>query len=385
MTGPLVVEVYKGVEVEVFTLLLFALVVLIGLPVLVYWLYQSLDPLKPDQKIFIFNLGGTYHKTVIGRSYERLNRDRIALKGGNPRLALQLFGMEFAFAPWPFKLGYRATSTQFEVPVHASQMYTDAKQTDVPRVRMEGDGTLQFRLSDNPEYLAGVFPLFDQSWASIIKKGNRDLTRMTCLEDKRVSISGEEVTHEHKVQQVALIFHAVLNKAMQDAMREAATHFTFSTLGSTTDDIIREREKYEKMVRALVVKDDGSVFREARLFDDKGNPAESLLVGDLVIENIQLQAAQETDSEAIKAIDAVFIGKQKGEAQLLVEKLTRIGQADGIKALSTALGLDDTQAAYMLDVLRSSGKEVNLTQLGLNEGAIESLKRILQGTRATRP
>ena len=239
--------------------------VVLWAPILIYWLYQSLYRLKPDQKIFFYNLGGTYHRTVIGRTYEKLNRTRIAQKGGKPELALQLFGIEFAFAPWPFILGYRVTSTQFEVPIHASQMYTDASRKDVPRVRMEGDATLQFRLSDNPEHLAGVFELIDQSLASIFVKEKRDLTKMTCLRDKRMSPTGEETTHEHNVQRVALIFHAVLNKPMQEAMREAATHFTFSTLAST-DDIIRERDRYEKMVKALVVKDDGSVFLEAKLF-----------------------------------------------------------------------------------------------------------------------
>jgi hypothetical protein len=363
---------------------LLLLAVFLWLAIGLYLLYQSLYLLKPDQKIIFYNLGGTYLKTVVGSTYYVTETERIAKKGGRVETALRVFRMELVFALWPFALGYRLTSTQFEVPIHASQMYTDANHRVLPRVRMEGDATLQFRLSDNPTHLALVFPLFDQGLGSIMGKQKRDLTRRACLKDLGLSPSGEQVYHEHHVQRVALIFHSVLNKPMQEAMREAATYFTFST-SEGEQDIIRQRAAFEIKVKELVVADSGNVFREGRLFDEHGNPDASLLVGDMIVESLQLQAARESDSPAIKAIDRVFVGRQEGKAQEVIEMLTRAGQAEGIKVLTEALKLKDTQAAYLLDVLRQSGKEVNLTQLGLSEDAIGALKRLLQGNSAGTP
>jgi hypothetical protein len=59
-----------------------------------------------------------------------------------------------------------------------------------------------------------------------------------------------------------------------------------------------------------------------------------------------------------------------------------MGQAEGIEALVKVMKLDQGQAAMLLDVLRQSGKEVNLTQFGLNENAIDALRRVLQGNGA---
>jgi hypothetical protein len=274
----------------VFLILLWVLAIGLFGGLVAYVLYQSVYILGSNQKIFFYSLGGSYLRTVVSSTYFNTERGRIQQKGGNVKVASNI-GAEIAFGLWPLVLGYRVTTTQFEVPIHASQMYTRADHKTLPRVRMEGDATLQFRLSDNPTYLGLAFPLFDQGVGSIMHKEKRDLTHQACLKDTITSSGGERIIHEHNVQRVALIFHSVLNKPMQEAMREAASYWTFST-SEGEDDIIRNRERFEKNVRSLVVADEGSVFREARLFDDNGNPSTSLLVGDLIVENLQLQPAR---------------------------------------------------------------------------------------------
>jgi hypothetical protein len=357
----------------------------IWLPVFAFWCYQSFYLVKPDQLLFFYRLGA-YHRTVVSSTYYAEQQEQIANKGNTDRVDVgaNFFGIEFAFGPWPFVLGYRLTSTQFEVPVHASQMYTDPNHPTLPRIRMEGDGTFQFRLSVNPIYLGMNFPLFDQSLSSIMRKSMRDLTQMTCLRDRGVSLSGEEVSHEHRVQRVALIFHSVINKPVQEAMRVVATRFTFSTQGGERD-IVQNSRSFERRVKRFVVRQPGSVFRQGHLYDENANEAESLLVGDMIVENIQPQAARPTDSPAILAIDRAFIGMQEAKAQQAMERLTRAGQAEGIRNVADTLNLTDLQAAYLLDVLRQSGKEVNLTQLGLSENAVEALTRVIQSTRGGTP
>jgi len=343
--------------------------VLIVAPLVVY---QSFYKVGTNEKI-VFYFWGSYQYTVVNDTY--WNRVWMANEN-NAQAKVDDHGTVkrgkwkggWAFGLWPIYLGYRVPTDQFDVPIHASQSYTSSENDDLPRVRVEIDATLQFRLSDNPIYLGMVFPLFEQNTIEdYLSKKKRDLTNSEVL----VQDNGG-TGRTHKVKRIAMLFYNVINRPMLEAIRTAATGFTFSTVpapgGGAANDIVRERVAFETRVKEILAEDDDTIFRQAKLLNDGATPAESLLVCNYIGENVQLQPTSENDSEAIKAIDYSFIGQQEGRRQQALEKLRRVGEAQGIEQLATQLGLDtERQKAFLMDVLRTREGNINLTSVDLSE------------------
>ena len=343
-------------------------------------IYQSLYMLRANEKIVFYRFG-QYERTVLGRSYwdESWGGDQnISNRAKVPdqdTVKLAFWKGSWAFGLWPLYLGYRVPTDQFEVPIHASMMYTDSSNTQYPRVRVEGDATLQIRLSENPVHLGIVFSLFKQDLNYYLSKSARDLTNHEVLI--------QENGVEESVKRIAARFFRVVNKPMKEAMREAATFFTFSVFPAAGDvvnnDIIRERGLFERKVRKALTEDDDTIFIQGKLLrripgptpdDDTFETGDSLLVCNIVVEKIQLQPASPDDAEASRAIDLSFIGHQEGLKQQAIERLRRIGEAEGIEALADKLGLtDDKQKAFLMDVIRSKAGEIKLSAINVKDAA----------------
>lgn len=343
-------------------------------------IYQSLYMLRANEKIVFYRFG-QYMRTVLGRSYwdESWAGDQnISNRSKVPdpdTVKLAIWKGSWAFGLWPFNLGYRVPTDQFEVPIHASMMYTDSSNRQYPRVRVEGDATLQIRLSENPVHLGIVFSLFKQDSNYYLSKSARDLT------NHEVLIQENGVAEP--VKRIATHFFRVVNKPMKEAMREAATFFTFSVFpaaGVVVDtDIIRNRGEFERKVRDALTEDNDTIFIQGKLLrriprrapdDDTVETGDSLLVCNIVVEKIQLQPASKDDAEASRAIDLSFIGHQEGLKQQAIERLRRIGEAEGIEALAEKLGLtDDKQKAFLMDVIRSKAGEIKLSSINVKDAA----------------
>lgn len=344
-------------------------------------IYQSLYMLRANEKIVFYRFG-QYMRTVLGRSYWHeswagdqnvSNRSKVP---DPDTVKLAFWKGSWAFGLWPFNLGYRVPTDQFEVPIHASMMYTDSSNRQYPRVRVEGDATLQIRLSENPVHLGIVFSLFKQDPNYYLSKSARDLTNHEVLI--------QENGVEESVKRIATHFFRVVNKPMKEAMREAATFFTFSVFpasGVVVDtDIIRNRGEFERRVRDALTEDNDTIFIQGKLLRripgrNPGDaaivePGDSLLVCNIVVEKIQLQPASKDDAEASRAIDLSFIGHQEGLKQQAIERLRRIGEAEGIEALAEKLGLtDDKQKAFLMDVIRSKAGEIKLSAINVKDAA----------------
>lgn len=369
---------YTTREVEVMLVLIGILMTVCGL--VPYVIYQSLYMLRTNEKIVFYRFG-QFWCIVLGRTYwdhswSGANNAPNRAKVHDPStVRVGFFGGGWTFGLWPFYLGYRVPTDQFEVPLYISQMYTDESNEDYPRVRVEGDATLQFRLSDNPIHLGLVFSLFKQDVVYYLSKTARDLTN----HDVIIRDDGGGVA----VKKIALLFYNVVNKPMQEAMRAAATKFTFSvspsrTAVATSRDIIKLRKEFEEEIRAVLTEDDDTIFMQGKLLKRVTLPdnsirletGDSLMVCNIVVERIQLQPATDKDAEATKAIDFSFIGHQEGLRQQAVERLRRIGEAEGIDALANKLGLtDDKQKAFLMDVIRSKAGEIKLSSINVKDAS----------------
>lgn len=375
-------------------------VVLLGPLVLLaaYWLYQSVYFLDQEERIVFFQFG-TYRYTVVNNTYWEWREgtpqrvQEMLRKGG--RVSRGILGLDIAVGLWPLYLGYRLPTRQYNVPIHASAMYTSAQYEDIPRVRVEGDGSLQLRLSDNPVYLAMVLPVFRNDLVAYLVKQARDLTRHTVLVDS----DSQGRQHTHDVPLIGNILHGALDEPMQEAMRTAATSFTFSTFPGEKQaktaaragqiapgviperaDIMEHRDLFEIQIKRVLVDNEDSIFRQAELLDEHGDVGRSLLVCNIIVPLLQLQPTRQDESDAIKAIDLPFIGRQRGREQQAVEQMVREGQAVGIERLQKTLGLKTAEVAYLLDILRQSGKEVNLSSINVNDPDIlAALERFMRG------
>jgi len=364
-------------------------------------IYQSLYMLRANEKVVFYRFG-QYMRTVLGRSYWDAswagdqNVSNRAKVPDQDTVKLAFWKGSWAFGLWPFELGYRVPTDQFEVPIHASMMYTDSSNPKYPRVRVEGDATLQIRLSENPVHLGIVFSLFKQDLNYYLSKSARDLTNHEVLI--------QENGVEESVKRIAKQLFRVVNKRMKEAMREAATFFTFSVFPAAktkvvkdTDiirireeeegeekvakdtDIIRNRGEFERKVRKALTEDDDTIFIQGKLLrripgrtpdEDTVETGDSLLVCNIVVEKIQLQPASKDDAEASRAIDLSFIGHQEGLKLQAIERLRRIGEAEGIEALAAKLGLaDDRQKAFLMDVIRSKAGEIKLSAINVKDAA----------------
>lgn len=360
-------------------------------------IYQSFYMLRANEKIVFYRFG-QYMRTVLGRSYwdeswaGDQNISNRAKVPDSSTVTLGLWGGSWAFGLWPLYLGYRVPTDQFEVPIHASMMYTDSSNRQYPRVRVEGDATLQIRLSENPVHLGIVFSLFKQDSNYYLSKSARDLTNHEVLI--------QENGVGEPVKRIATHFFRVVNKPMKEAMREAATFFTFSVFPAPAakvakdpakiriraeeevvkdTDIIRNRGEFERKVRDALTEDNDTIFIQGKLLrripgatrdDDTVETGDSLLVCNIVVEKIQLQPASKDDAEASRAIDLSFIGHQEGLKLQAIERLRRIGEAEGIEALAEKLGLtDDKQKAFLMDVIRSKAGEIKLSAINVKDAA----------------
>jgi hypothetical protein len=338
-------------------------------------IYQSLYMLRANEKIVFYRFG-QYKRTVLGRSYwdeswaGDQNTSNRAKVPDSSTVRLGLWDGSWALGWWPLYLGYRVPTDQFEVPIHASMMYTDSSNPKYPRVRVEGDATLQIRLSENPVHLGIVFSLFKQDSNYYLSKSARDLTNHEVLI--------QENGVEESVKRIAKQLFRVVNKPMKEAMREAATFFTFSVFPVqgvvVYNDIIRQRGEFEKRVRDALTEEDDTIFIQGKLLrrNNGGSvePGDSLLVCNIVVEKIQLQPASKDDAEASRAIDLSFIGHQEGLKLQAIERLRRIGEAEGIEALAEKLGLtDDKQKAFLMDVIRSKAGEIKLSAINVKDAA----------------
>jgi len=366
----------------------YLVVVAVELPVVVVVLYQSFYLVGADQMIVFYFLG-SYSRTVVSRTFweveeaEQPEESKVSRKGG--RVSRGLLDQDIAFGGlWPFVLGWRVPTGQFEVPVHVTDMYTG--YTDdidgIYRMRMRCDPTWQVRVSPNTRRLGLVFPLFrSTSLPVIIRKANRDLTVEECLPSDQEA--GVAASHEHRLPRIARVMHATMDKPTIEAARTALAHFSWG--GGRSQDIVVNRQKFEIETKAVLVEDPDTVFVQAGLLSPGNVPEEvqegvSAIVCNLVVESMALQPARPDDSDAIKAIDRPFIGGQEGRFRKEVEAKTRAGQALGIRELADRLGLGDTEAALLLDVLRQREGSVNLGILG-GEGKdslVEAARRLIQ-------
>lgn len=375
----------------------------------VVWVYHSFYLIGTSDKIYIYRTG-TYRYTVVNSTYLAWYNERapqaVRNKGGDVRPSiLHRFGIDIAFGLWPLDLGYRVSTTQFEVPIHASQMYTEAGPATLPRVRIEGDATWQLRLSENPVDLGLAFKLFEYNFASVFDKRQRDLTQTTTLTDYAPSVSPEGARHHHQVKRIAFILHNTINKPTLQAMRVASPLFHFSvTQVDGMRDIMLLRREFEREVKSILVEEPDNIFRQGGLLRSAVEEdviavetGTSLIVCNLVVELIQLQPAVAGDSEAMRAVDYAFIGRQEGlrqrvvehlrrlgeaRGQRAIEQLRRIGQKQGIDALAIGLGLEnEKQRAFLLDVLRERAGNVNLTSVGLQNvyDVLTAIERMMSG------
>lgn len=366
------------------------LLVLIGIGVLMIvgvllpiFLYQSLYMIKTNEKIVFYRFGD-YSYIVLSKTYWKQewqnspgNKSKVP---DHNTVRMGSWKGGWAFGAWPIYLGYRVPTDQFEIPIHSSQMYTDESHPEYPRVRVEGDATLQFRLSDNPIHLGLVFSMFKQDPIYYVSKAERDLTN----HDVIIQENGGQ-GRRLSVKKIALRFYNVVNKPMQEAMRTAATGFTFSVSPGAAGtrppvDITKERREFEKAVQHVLTEDDDTIFMQGKLLKKTStltaSPAvtieagDSLIVCNIVVENIQLQPGTEKDAEAQRAIDYSFIGRQEGLRKQAVEKLSRIGKAEGIEVLATKLGLTtEPQKAFLMDVIQNKEGALNLTTVNIKDAA----------------
>lgn len=359
---------------SVLLVLAFGLFVLLVLIVTIETLYQSIYLIEADEKIVFYNFGRLSH-VVVNSTY--MDNQRANINASTAVIREGTYG--FAIGWWPFYLGFRVPTTQFEIPIHVGDMYTSTQSLH-SRVRIQGDATIQIRLGENFAQLGTMFPLFKLSLATFFRKNLRNLALFTDLVDHGLNVSGGEgATHHHRLRAIAVIMHNTLNKPVLQAMRTASTGFTFSVTDETNvaNDIMTHQTQFEQAVKTILVASVDGIFVQAGLLTSTGEAGPSLLSCSLVVEKLQLQAAKEDDSEAIKAIDAVFVGTQKGKADEIQQRLKRVGQAAGIQAIKDTLGLQSSDAAYLYDVLRETGKEVNLNQIGVGESALAALQRAL--------
>ena len=360
------------------------LILAILLPLVVY---QSLYKIGADEKV-VFYFWGSYSHVYVNETYYELmwlaNSDVSGkvddADSDSVRVGWWQGGL--CFGLWPFYLGYKVPTDQFDVPIHASQAYTSSEEKGYPRVRIEIDATLQFRLSDNLRFLGLGFPLFRQDLDDYLLKTRRDLTNSDVI----VMENGGEAGKEHKVKRIALLFYRVINRPMLEAVRTAATAFTFSTTPSESGsagksksksksssksssmDIVSNRQAFEDKVMEILADGSDTIFRQARLLKKNGKPGKSLLVCNYVGEDVQLSPKRDSDSEALKAIDLGFIGEQEGKRLQVTERLRRLGEAQGIEELANRLGLtNDKQRAYLLDVLREREGSINLSSVDLTD------------------
>jgi hypothetical protein len=353
--------------------------------VAVLWAHHSFYVIGPAEKIYFYRMGTYSHTAVNGDYFDWYSQPAqaaVRAKGGRV-LRGEVFGLDVAFGCWPFTLGFRVPTTQFEVPVHVGGITTGAGSEDAPMVLMQGDATWQFRLSDNPVHLGMAFHLFDFNLSVVLSKSQRDLTD----DDVIFDIGSDGAEHQHPTERIAVTFHETVDKPTQEALRHASTAFGFTTTAVPgVRHIMAERPALERAVKESLAEDEDTIFSQGQLLRRVGAtvvPGDALLVCNLVIESLKLQPATAEDSEARRAVDYAFIGRQEGLRQQTVERLRRygeaagqrrlerlrrIGQAEGTDALVTRLGLTDKQKVLLLDVLREREGNFNITSVaGLDE------------------
>ena len=343
------------------------------LVVLAIMLYNSIYVLRSDEMLAFF-LFGTWRKTIVTGSYDAANN----VVSRNENVNRGCFGQDVAFGLWPFFKAFRLPTATFEIPISASSMYTKVGKPgfeSLPRIRLRGDGTLQIGLHPNVGRLGTVLQIFHQ--------GETDLAKVVTLKDAPPGPDG----FLPKGPKVADLVNGAVKKPMLQAMRTAASQFTWGTAGEGGDDtdIVNRRDEFEWAIQRSLIQP-GSIFLRAGFLQEateqeRGNSryhpkkGSSIIDFDVVIELVRPEPTPEDASELEKAIDLAFIGLQEGAREQAVERMKRVGQAEGLKAMAEELGIDDDKIQLVLLEAIREGK-INLTMFG-GSGA-ESLVGFVQ-------
>lgn len=336
-------------------------------------LYNSVYILRSDEMIAFF-LFASWYKTVVSESYDSVNE----VVSENEKVELGWLGFDIAFALWPFFKGFRLPTATFEIPISASSMFTKVGQPgfeSLPRIRLRGDGTLQIGLHPNVGRLSTVLQIFHQ--------GETDLAKVVTLKDVPLGPDG----FAPKGPRVADFINGAIKKPMLQAMRTAAAQFTWGSEGEVDTDIVNSRDEFEWAIQRVLTQP-GSVFIRAGLIKKPVDDEErdnsnyhpergpSLIDFDVVIELIRPEPTPKDASELEQAIDLAYIGLQEGARKQAVERMTRVGQAEGMQAMADKLGIEeDRMQLVLLEAIREG--KINLTMFG-GSGA-QSLVGFVEG------
>ncbi len=325
--------------------------------------FNSITTLEANEGAEVL-LFGTITKTHLSgtalESFIKPKRDQKTLFKCRKLGIRRGFGeTDFVVALWPFYRIMKFPTTGNKVFLHAGKVFTDGSK-GIHRVALEADPTFMVSFLTLRHFITRV-ETSRKDWKNL---GMADLLTPCTI--------GEDEAHAYEGSRLAKILSEEIEELFLEALRKAASYFDWGG----KNDIVKKKRELEMAVmfelgeknstteRAGIVKrptkDGGAEFNDYKQCWDAGKTladfvGDDVFSVDVNIEGINLSRVAENASEAEKAVNTPYIGRQEGLNLKEKVALEGEGKAKALQAIQKKMGTADPNVVLVMETIGKSG------------------------------
>jgi hypothetical protein len=337
---------------------------------LVLWTYKSVFFLRPNHALEVYLVGGNHFGTYFARSLRETLTSQQQRKFD--RLSRKRFGrtsLNIIILPWPLFFVVRFTTTNNKVMLHAGDIYTKTVEGFYYRVNLHADPTMWVRFLT----LRHMMPAIEKStlvpmwnvrlFIDLTKACDIPIYGLSPTPAEQTEVRDQHTRHTYKDTYLALILMHTVQEAFLEALRKAASYFTWDG----DEDIAKDKPLIGFMILYIMATDEG-VLPQAKVLErpyqfrhipssdlknrlkrlSEGNALRrpqftpndltgaSVLSVEVVVEGLTFAKFADDTPDAAKAVNAPFVAAQDRRSEAERGR----GRAAAAKAIRDELGVD---------------------------------------------